>query len=84
MKARSMSTVDRPQPHVLPPLEAGQRLDQPTFHERYAAMPEKTRAELVEVSSTWPFPSSTITAVRISALPAGCFTTVDSLPAFEG
>ncbi len=42
-----MSTVDRPQPRVLPPLEAGQRLDQPTFHERYAAMPEGTWAELV-------------------------------------
>src|SRR4051812_8278168 len=42
-----MSTVDRPQPRVLPPLVAGQRLDQPTFHERYAAMPEETRAELV-------------------------------------
>ena len=42
-----MSTVDRPQTQVLPPLEAGQRLDQPTFHERYAAMPERTRAELV-------------------------------------
>jgi Uma2 family endonuclease len=42
-----MSTVDRPQPRVLPPLEEGQRLDQPTFHERYAAMPEGTWAELV-------------------------------------
>ena len=42
-----MSTVDRPQPRVLPPLEAGQRLDQPTFHERYAAMPEGKWAELV-------------------------------------
>jgi Putative restriction endonuclease len=42
-----MSTVDRPQPRVLPALEAGQRLDQPTFHERYAAMPSETRAELV-------------------------------------
>ena len=42
-----MSTVDRPQTRVLPPLEAGQRLDQPAFHERYAAMPDSTRAELV-------------------------------------
>lgn len=42
-----MSTVDRPQARVLPPLEAGQRLDQPTFHERYAAMPDDIRAELV-------------------------------------
>jgi len=31
----------------LPPLEAGQRLDQPTFHARYEAMPPSTRAELI-------------------------------------
>jgi Uma2 family endonuclease len=44
-----MSTVEEcVQPtKVLPALEAGQRLDQPTFHERYEAMPEGTWAELV-------------------------------------
>jgi Uma2 family endonuclease len=31
----------------LPPLENGDHLDQPTFHARYAAMPESTRAELI-------------------------------------
>jgi Uma2 family endonuclease len=31
----------------LPPLEAGDRLDQKTFHARYEAMPEDTRAELI-------------------------------------
>jgi Uma2 family endonuclease len=31
----------------MPPLEAGDRLDQPTFHARYQAMPEDTRAELI-------------------------------------
>jgi Uma2 family endonuclease len=31
----------------LPPLEPGDRLDQPTFHARYEAMPEDTRAELI-------------------------------------
>lgn len=30
-----------------PPLEPGDHLDQPTFHSRYEAMPEGTRAELV-------------------------------------
>jgi Uma2 family endonuclease len=30
-----------------PPLENGDRLDQPTFHERYEAMPRGTRAELI-------------------------------------
>src|SRR3954470_8810698 len=39
-----MSTIDRPQS---PPLEAGQRLDRSTFHERYEAMPPNTRAELI-------------------------------------
>ena len=42
-----MSTVERATRTTLPPLEAGQRLDQPTFHERYEAMPPDTRAELV-------------------------------------
>ncbi len=31
----------------LPPLENGDRLDQPTFHARYQAMPEHCRAELI-------------------------------------
>jgi Uma2 family endonuclease len=31
----------------LPALESGDRLDQPTFHARYAAMPDGTRAELI-------------------------------------
>src|SRR5438034_23129 len=32
---------------TLPPLEAGDRLDQQTFHARYEAMPPATRAELI-------------------------------------
>jgi Uma2 family endonuclease len=35
------------QPTMLPPLENGERLDQKTFHARYEAMPEGTRAELI-------------------------------------
>ena len=31
----------------VPPLETGDRLDQPTFHARYHAMPNQTQAELV-------------------------------------
>jgi Uma2 family endonuclease len=42
-----MSTVDQPRITSLPRLVAGQQLDQPTFHERYEAMPSETRAELV-------------------------------------
>lgn len=42
-KGRSSEpTVDR-----LPPLENGDHLDQKTFHERYEAMPEDFRAELI-------------------------------------
>jgi Uma2 family endonuclease len=42
-----MSAVDRPKRTTIPPLVHGQHLDQPTFHERYEAMPPDTRAELV-------------------------------------
>src|SRR5688572_10903369 len=50
-----MSTIVQPElrarigelPEELPPLEAGDRLDQPTFHARYEAMPPGTRAELI-------------------------------------
>jgi Uma2 family endonuclease len=43
-----MSTAERVRTKiVLPPLVAGQHVDQPTFHERYEAMPPETRAELV-------------------------------------
>jgi Uma2 family endonuclease len=40
-----MSTIDRSTAAV--PLEAGQRLDRATFHERYEKMPPGTRAELI-------------------------------------
>ena len=53
-----MSTIERPDRHVLPPLEAGQRLDQPTFHERYKAMPPGTRAELIGGVVYMPSPLS--------------------------
>jgi Uma2 family endonuclease len=43
-----MSTVERADTKsLLPPLAAGQQLDQPTFHKRYEAMPDGTWAELV-------------------------------------
>lgn len=40
----------------LPPLEAGDHLDQGTFHERYLAMPEGFRAELIEGMVIVPSP----------------------------
>ncbi len=42
-----MSTIDREHRTALPWLVDGERLDRATFHERYAAMPESTRAELI-------------------------------------
>jgi Uma2 family endonuclease len=40
----------------LPPLVEGQRLDQPTFHARYEAMPSGTRAELIDGVVYMPSP----------------------------
>lgn len=42
-----MSTVDRTRTTTIPPLVDGERLDRATFHERYEAMPPRTRAELI-------------------------------------
>lgn len=53
-----MSLVEHPERKLLPPLVAGQRLDQPTFHERYTAMPPGTRAELVGGIVYMPSPMS--------------------------
>jgi len=43
---RRHSKPTEPEP-AIPPLENGDHLDQKTFHERYEAMPEDTRAELI-------------------------------------
>jgi hypothetical protein len=45
---KTMSTIETKRPKTMvPPLVDGEPLDQPTFHERYEAMPPETRAELV-------------------------------------
>lgn len=51
-----MSTVDRPRFSVKSPFEEGQRLDQPTFHQLYAMMPEGKWAELVGGVVSMAFP----------------------------
>jgi Uma2 family endonuclease len=43
-----VSTFAEPPAHSLPPLVAGEHLDQKSFHARYAAMPENVWAELIE------------------------------------
>jgi Uma2 family endonuclease len=52
-----MSTATPPRrTTALPALVEGQRLDQPTFHERYEAMPPGTRAELIDGVVFMPSP----------------------------
>ena len=45
MKSAERKTA--PKQQTLPPLENGDCMDQKTYHERYEAMPEDTRAELI-------------------------------------
>lgn len=56
----SLQTVAAPPPtsvaEPLPPLEAGDQLDQATFHQRYAAMPPEFRAELIGGQVVVPSP----------------------------
>ncbi|MBI3909942.1 MAG: Uma2 family endonuclease [Armatimonadetes bacterium] len=42
---------------MLPPLEMGDHLDQPTFHARYLAMPEDVKAELIGGRVYMPSPA---------------------------
>jgi Uma2 family endonuclease len=51
-----MANAPSPHPRRLPPLENGDRLDQPTFHARYEAMPEGCRAELIGGLVVMPSP----------------------------
>lgn len=53
-----MSTAESPKVRTPSPLTAGQKLDQPTFHEQYKAMPPGTRAELVGGVVYMPSPLS--------------------------
>ena len=52
--SRRSSTMDPPKSLV-----EGQRLDQPTFHALYEAMPPGTRAELIGGVVLMPSPSDT-------------------------
>jgi hypothetical protein len=56
-----MSVAPSPPPRQtgveVPPLVEGQRLDQPTFHARYEAMPPATRAELIGGVVSMPSPA---------------------------
>jgi Uma2 family endonuclease len=55
-EVESVPTVAEEQEEGLPPLEAGDRLDQKTFHARYEAMPEHVRAELIRGRVHMPSP----------------------------
>ncbi len=58
MASTALSSGRQPAGEGLPRLEAGDLLSQPTFHERYQAMPPGTRAELVEGVVVMPSPLS--------------------------
>ena len=58
-----MSIVEHPKT-VTPTLVAGQKLDRATFHERYEAMPPRTRAELIGGIVYMPSPMSRDHAVE--------------------
>jgi Uma2 family endonuclease len=49
--------IREPTSTTMPALVEGQRLDQPTFHERYEAMPPETRAELIGGVVSMPSPA---------------------------
>lgn len=52
-----MSTANLPKPNAAAePLVEGQRMDQPTFHDRYLAMPPGARAELIGGVVSTPSP----------------------------
>src|SRR6266481_5121677 len=55
-EVESVPTVADEQEERLPPLEAGDRLDQKTFHARYEAMPKHVRAELIRGRVHMPSP----------------------------
>ena len=50
-----MSTAEPPR-RTAPPLVEGERLEQPEFHRRYEAMPQGTRAELINGVVSMPSP----------------------------
>ncbi len=54
--ARPRTPQPQAQEPEIPPLEPGDRLDRKTFHERYEAMPEGTRAELIGGIVFMPLP----------------------------
>lgn len=47
-------------PNELPELQPGDHLDQPTFHERYQAMPKHVRAELIGGVVYMPSPAKAV------------------------
>src|SRR4051794_21860978 len=51
-----LTTAAQTVPEPVPTLEQGERLDQKTFHARYEAMPQGTRAELIRGVVHMPSP----------------------------
>jgi Uma2 family endonuclease len=79
-----MSILGRAEPKLLPPLEAGQCLDQPAFHKRYEAMPPETRAELVGGVVYMPSPLSLDHGEEDNDVSGWLFTYKMSTPGVSG
>jgi Uma2 family endonuclease len=83
-----MASVSRPRKRreptqrqeKLPPLENGDHLDQKTFHARYEAMPESTRAELIAGVVIMPSPLKKPHGREHGRLTSWVFQYVDATP----
>jgi hypothetical protein len=60
MTAIPLTSIDRPPRNEIPLLEPGDRLDQPTFHERYERIRPGVKAELIEGVVYMPSPVGTV------------------------
>lgn|GEM_PF-2507776 len=82
-----MATIPTALPQVspLPLLEAGDHLDQPTFHQRYAAMPASFRAELIAGVVFVPSPHCDLyhTFAYIQLIRIVCYDIEQSLRAIQ-
>ena len=78
-----MSRVEDLETETVPPLEAGQRLDQATFHRRYEAMPPNVRAELVGGVVYMPSPLGRDHGVDDNSIAGWLFTYTAFTPGVE-
>lgn len=74
----------RDETRSVPPLEAGDRLDQPTFHARYEAMPSHVRAELIGGIVHMPSPAKPKHSQKHFRINSWLTYYIDATPDTEG